>query len=145
MSIELDAQNKFVLVSSLVLNRTANGFPFEVSLTNERLKYFLDEHGITGIIKNLDEVFTPTIKWLKNEGYIRRSTDDDDSYSITEKGLAAAQFKVKQAPDWFEQYIATKEGNEYFFKYKTPQYDTAKLKCIGPAINLLPENWLQAD
>lgn len=145
MSLELDAQNQFVLVSSLVLHHTAKNFPFEVSLSKDKILDFFDEHGINSIIKDMDKSFNPTLNWLNNEGYIRRSTDDKDSYTITEKGLTVTQFKVKQVPSWFEQYIATKEGNEYFFKYNDRQYDIAKLKCTGPALNLLPENWLQAD
>ncbi|MBB1308556.1 hypothetical protein H5162_03740 [Pseudoalteromonas sp. SR41-8] len=145
MSIPLDPQNKFVLISSLVLHHTAEAFPFEVSLTDEKMKSFLYGHGINRLIENLDEVFTPTIKWLNNERYIRRSTDNDDSYSITEKGLAAAQFKVKQAPVWFKQYLATKKDGEYFFEHNELELGRTKLKCTGPAINLLPENWLQAD
>jgi|GEM_PF-2037536 len=145
MSISLDPQNKFVLISSLVLHHTAKGFPFEVELTNEKLVSFLSEHGINRLIDNLEEVFLPTINWLKDEGYIRLAIDNENSYTITEKGLKAAQFKVKQAPGWFKKYLGTKVDDEYFFKYDEHGFGISKLKCTGPALKLLPENWLSAD
>jgi len=145
MSISLDPQNKFVLISSLVLHHTAKSFPFEVELTNEQLKSFLYEHGISRLIENLEEVFLPTINWLKNEGYIRLAIDNENSYTITEKGLEAAQFKIEQAPGWFTQFLVTKQGDEYFFEHNEREYGRTKLKCIGPALKLLPENWLQND
>ena len=145
MSIPLDPQNKFVLISSLVLHHTAKGFPFEVELTDEQLKSFLSEHGINRLIENLEEVFEPTIKWLNSEGYIRRAVDNEDSYTITEKGLEAAQFKIEQAPSWFRKYLGNKDGDEYFFEYTEREFGRTKLKCIGPALKLLPENWLPTD
>ncbi|WP_194442371.1 hypothetical protein [Pseudoalteromonas simplex] len=145
MSISLDPQNKFVLISSLVLHHTAKGFPFEVELTDEQLKSFLSEHGINRLIENLEEVFLPTINWLKDEGYIRFAIDSQNSYIITEKGLEAAQFKIEQAPGWFNELLVTKQGEEYFFENDERIYGRTKLKCTGPALKLLPENWLPTD
>lgn len=142
MSLAIDNQNKFVLISSLILDYCRLNFPCPVNLDNESIYKAAYEFHLDEFINSMEDMFEPTITWLTDEQYIRKSTDD--KYSITEKGLASLEHKVKPAPMIFK-FFTKKTGNEYSFFKETGWEDEKKLKCTGPALSLLPENWYQFD
>ncbi|WP_165744289.1 hypothetical protein [Pseudoalteromonas sp. Z9A6] len=141
MSPTIDNQNKFVLISSLILNHTARNFPCKVSLTNEELYKAADEFHLNDFLSDMENMIEPTITWLNDEKYIRKSPGED-KYSITEKGLASLEYKLKPAPMLFK-FFTKKEDDQYLFFKETGWDDEKKLKCTGPALTLLPENWYQ--
>ncbi|MBE0379199.1 hypothetical protein [Pseudoalteromonas prydzensis] len=141
MSLKVDNQNQFVLISSLILNHTAKNFPCNISLSSEELykvayEYFLHEH-----LESMADMIEPTITWLNDEKYIRKSPKED-KYTITEKGLTSLEYKITPAPLMFK-FFTHKQNGQYLFFKETGYSDEQKLQCTGPALTLLPENWYQ--
>lgn len=139
MSYTQEQQNNFVLISSLIITYTANHFPFGYELSEEQIAKSLRRHGLADHFETFREVITPTINWLSEEGYIRKSADSGDTYTITEKGLKSIEYKIQPAKFPFTDFTKAK-GGEYFFKEDESRREI-ELKCTGPVLKFLPENW----
>lgn len=143
MSLKVDNQNKFVLISSLILDHCALNFPCSISLDTEELYRVASKSTLEEPLERMSDMIEPTITWLTDEEYIRKNSIDN-TYSITEKGLTSINFKVNPAPSFFRNFTKKQEGSFVFFR-PSGWNDEYKLKLIGPALSLLPENWYQFD
>ncbi|TGE81347.1 hypothetical protein C7Y70_13145 [Pseudoalteromonas sp. KS88] len=143
MPLKVDNQNHFVLISSLILTYTAKHFPLSFELSDENLAKSLRRHGIADYFGTLSEVIPATIIWLSDEGYIRKSADKKNTYTITEKGLKSIEYKMQPLKFPYTDFTTAKDDG-YSFKENESGREI-ELKCTGPALKLLPENWLPTD